>query len=473
MRDADAASRRRPAGKPSLDALALVGLGIAAVGARLWLGPFVSDDAYITLRYARNLAAGAGFTYNPPAHVLGTSSPLFALLMALPAMWHADPRWTALAIATLSDIATIACAALVLRRHGWTLASLMCAVGIALWFPYLTSATSGMETSLSVALLAATLLAVDRSRPVTAAATVGLATLCRPDALLAAAVVFGWTLRRQPRRAARFGAVFAGILAPWLAFSLWYFQTIVPSSITAKVDGRLGAWRSFLVFVNQFGYGVYLPLSALALLGAVVLLRTRRDVVVVGAAWGVLYAAAFVASGAFSFFPWYFVPLYPLYWAAAGAGLDDLARRGLPANVRPSAGRLCVLAAAAVLAARLPHDRDTLRHWFAGREFLYERVAGELRGAGCTLAATEIGTLGYYYDGPVLDLIGLVSPQAIGRPVLDVIGDERPCWVATYDDHVHRADLTAGEFSERYELAFSRRVSADREFLLFRRRPAR
>ncbi len=459
--------------KPSADTAMLVGLGAAAVCSRLWLGPFVSDDAYITFRYARNLAAGAGFTYNPPAHVLGTSSPLFALLMVVPEVWHADPRWTALAIATLSDIATIACAALVLRRHGWTLASLVCAVGIALWFPYLLYAISGMETSLSVALLAATLLAVDRSRPVTAAAAVGLATLCRPDGLLAAAVVFGWILRRQPRQAAGAGAVFAAILAPWLAFSLWYFQTVVPLSITAKASGRFGAWQSFLVFVNQFGHGVYLPLSALAAFGAVVLLRTRRDVSVVGAAWGVLYAGAFVASGAFSFFSWYFVPLYPLYWAAVGAALDDLGRRGLPANVRRSAGRLCVLAAAAVLAARLPHDRETLRHWFEGREFLYERVARELRGAGCTIAATEIGTLGYYYDGPVLDLIGLVSPEAVGRPVLDIIGDERPCWVATYDDHVHRADLTAAEFSDRYELAFSRRVSADREFLLLRRRRAR
>ena len=81
---------------------------------------------------------------------------------------------------------------------------------------------------------------------------------------------------------------------------------------------------------------------------------------VVGAAWGVMYAAAFVASGAFSFFPWYFVPLYPLYWVAIGAALEALAPLMVPARVLPHAGRLCVLVAAAVLAARLPHDRETL-----------------------------------------------------------------------------------------------------------------
>ena len=34
-----------------------------------------TDDAYITYRYARNLADGAGFVYNPGERVLGTTPP--------------------------------------------------------------------------------------------------------------------------------------------------------------------------------------------------------------------------------------------------------------------------------------------------------------------------------------------------------------------------------------------------------------
>jgi hypothetical protein len=41
------------------------------------------DDAYITYRYARNLVTGHGFAYNPGEHVLGTTTPLFTLLLAL------------------------------------------------------------------------------------------------------------------------------------------------------------------------------------------------------------------------------------------------------------------------------------------------------------------------------------------------------------------------------------------------------
>jgi len=36
------------------------------------------DDAYITFRYAQNLAAGLGFVYNAGERVLGTTTPLCA-----------------------------------------------------------------------------------------------------------------------------------------------------------------------------------------------------------------------------------------------------------------------------------------------------------------------------------------------------------------------------------------------------------
>src|SRR5262245_13423472 len=43
----------------------------------------VYDDAYITFRYARNLAAGVGFVYHAGEWILGTTSPLFGLLCSV------------------------------------------------------------------------------------------------------------------------------------------------------------------------------------------------------------------------------------------------------------------------------------------------------------------------------------------------------------------------------------------------------
>jgi len=52
----------------------------------LWVAltysPFLNDDAFITLTYAKNLAAGQGFVYNQGPATLGTTAPLLTFLVA-------------------------------------------------------------------------------------------------------------------------------------------------------------------------------------------------------------------------------------------------------------------------------------------------------------------------------------------------------------------------------------------------------
>ncbi len=57
-------------------------VALAAIAARLATGPHPIDDAYITFRYARNLADGLGLVYNPGEWVLGTTAPLWATILA-------------------------------------------------------------------------------------------------------------------------------------------------------------------------------------------------------------------------------------------------------------------------------------------------------------------------------------------------------------------------------------------------------
>src|ERR1700682_4502729 len=44
--------------------------------------PLVIDDPYITYRYAQNLISGNGFVFNAGEHILSTTTPLYALLLA-------------------------------------------------------------------------------------------------------------------------------------------------------------------------------------------------------------------------------------------------------------------------------------------------------------------------------------------------------------------------------------------------------
>ena len=72
--------------------IGLIGLMIATLffGFRQHTSSF--DDAYITYRYARNIALGRGFVYNIGESVLGTTTPLYTLLLAaLSLIWSDLP----------------------------------------------------------------------------------------------------------------------------------------------------------------------------------------------------------------------------------------------------------------------------------------------------------------------------------------------------------------------------------------------
>src|SRR5690242_9325867 len=145
---------------------------------RLITGPHAIDDAYITFRYARNLADGLGLVYNPGEWVLGTTAPLWALILGAGyRLGLTDLPWLATAISALCDAATAAILAHLARRIGWAPLG-ACLVGLA-WALNPMSigfATGGMETSLFVLLtLSALTLAAARRTVVLAGAICGCA----------------------------------------------------------------------------------------------------------------------------------------------------------------------------------------------------------------------------------------------------------------------------------------------------------
>src|ERR1041385_5066495 len=64
------------------DIALLIAIAVLAIAARLIPGPRTVDDAFITFRYSRNIVEGQGFGYNPGSQVLGTTTPLYTVLMA-------------------------------------------------------------------------------------------------------------------------------------------------------------------------------------------------------------------------------------------------------------------------------------------------------------------------------------------------------------------------------------------------------
>ena len=185
-----------------------VALFLLAVLARLLPGSRTIDDAFITFRYARNLLAGQGFVFNPGEAVLGTTTPLYTLLMAgLGALFggvQADFPSIALVVNALADAITCLLLweigkRLHLSRTGY-LAGLLWAVAAF----SVTFAIGGLETSVYVLLLTGAAWAFLAEKRKLTALLGALALLTRPDALillgplvLARLIQMGLALRKR------------------------------------------------------------------------------------------------------------------------------------------------------------------------------------------------------------------------------------------------------------------------------------
>jgi len=203
---------------------------------------FPLDDSWIHLQFARNLAAGAGFSYNPGEPVAGSTAPLWTLLLGAGAVVAS----ASLAMAKVIGVIVTLAAALITRRTALTWGTrpdvaLVAAIALVWMGPLAWGALSGMEVSLAALLVAAALLAHARDRLLVSAACAALAVLARPEAFLLIPLL----VAARPltlRRAAVFTAVTVIVVAPAVLFSLSTAGTPYPATAAAKVEGGLVGW---------------------------------------------------------------------------------------------------------------------------------------------------------------------------------------------------------------------------------------
>jgi hypothetical protein len=427
-------------------------LALVALGARLLPSPRTIDDAFITFRYARNLLAGSGLVYNAGEHVLGTTTPLYAcLLAAIAGVTRSENYpWLALLVNSLADALT--CLLLVdlgRRLSGRRAVGLLAGLLWAIAPMSVTFAIGGMETSVFILLLTATGLAYVRGQARLAAVLAGLLLLTRPDgALLVAPLVVDLVARRARERAFPLveALLFLGSLAPWAIIATVYYGSPVPHSVAAKALAyRLEPEAALVRLIQHYGtpfferdvlgeawpligFVLYLALSLIGSLAAL-----RRD----SRAWPLalfpwLYLAAYSAANPL-IFRWYLAPPLPFYLLFVLTGLsrllEDLARavRGTPRAVTPGlaiAGASMLLLSLNQWTWRPDHGpgRPAPKMAWHALELLYARIGQALApgaGADTVVAAGDVGALGYYSGARILDTVGLISPEATDYYPLD------------------------------------------------------
>jgi hypothetical protein len=422
---------------------------VIALTARLLPGVRGIDDASITFRYARNLLSGNGFVFNPGEQVQGTTTPLYTLVMAAigAAAGGASAPFPqiALLVNTLADCATCYLLLRLGRRLGAERIGLAAAL---LWAvePYsVTFAIGGLETSLFVLLLTGTTLAYVEKRRIPTALCAILAILTRPDAVLLVGPLILDRLFRAWRRGENLevGEVLTFLLPglAWGAFATWYFGSPIPHSVIAKLAVyRLEPYSALIRLLQHYA----LPFLGSNMLGTWIIafgLVMYPFLFAIGArrAWRLeprllpwllypwLYFLVFSVPNPL-IFRWYLTPPLPPYLFIILLGTDALIRR-------ISIKRLPVVVVQGTLAVLLlfmlpltttlsewtlhpdhgPQTPAPRMAWFK-LELLYQQAARELAPhltSSSTLAAGDVGMLGYFTPARILDTVGLNSPQSL------------------------------------------------------------
>jgi len=495
---------------------------------RLVPGPRTIDDAFITFRYARNLLAGWGLVYNPGQHVLGTTTPLYALWMALLGVFSGGARapfpWLAWGTNAVADAATAWLVMRLARRLrvpevGYVFALVW---AVAPWS--VTFAIGGMETSVYVFLLTAMVYAYVVGRRGWAFFAGALAFLTRPDALLLVLLVLaddGWRGWQRARREAedplaawrQWGLAWVpgGLLVSgWLVFARAYYGAWLPHSMVAKQLVYRQAADAALVRLLQHYATPFLLQTWFSPAFIAVGLVLWPTLFAVGARWLVrrearlwpwlafpwVYFAAFALANPL-IFRWYLTPPLPPYFFGILSGVWVIGKALRRPRVRAAflsvALLVPVVAPLSTWQWHPDHGRSApapAMAWYR-LELLYHRAARFLAPrlqpdpSAVTVAAGDVGVLGYDTGARILDLAGLNSPETLAYfplPASDyvinyavparLIRDRKPDYIVILEVYGRRSLLPQPWFRREYVLLadFPTDIYGSRGLLIFGRR---
>ncbi len=425
--------------RPARLALACA-VGVCVVQSLLFYG-VRHDDAFITFRYAENLARGNGPVFNLGEHVLGTTAPgdmlLGSLLYALVGK-QAFPSamavlgcvgWSAQALASFALLRAV------VGSWAAALAAALVAAGAAG-----SAAVVALETNLVAACVLWSMAVAVRGRFVAAAALAALAGLLRPDAYLYALLLFVviWRSpaalaggRSRLRLARPVLGVFLGITLPWQLFALGYYGSPLPQPARVKhgntpfVEYVVHELRnSVSTLVAGSGDGAWLLLAwLLVILGGVSLWRHGRGQGLL-LAYGAGHFVAYAFLRPFTQHTWHLYPLRLVALLLAAVALSRGCARLQSRLPRAGGIALCVVVATASVgwfAQRTFRfaQRNGTEYWFGARDAAYSEAASFLRRhahPGDTVGAVEVGTLGYDSELRMYDWGGLITPAPVSRP---------------------------------------------------------
>ncbi|HVS04138.1 MAG TPA: hypothetical protein VMT16_15350, partial [Thermoanaerobaculia bacterium] len=409
---------------------------------------FPLDDSWIHLVFARNLAAGAPFSFQGGELVAGSTAPLWSALLSLAFLAPGPPLPWVKVLGIGWHLAAVAAVAGLARELGGSRGAAALAGAFAATTSWLVwGALSGMEIPCFAALSAWGMVLQSRERrdpmrrPL-ALLLFALATLVRPEGALLLALAVGDRLLRVRRQGEALALarpawrpLLAGlglaalVLLPVLLFYLAIGGDPLPTTFSTKAGyaapGLPRLRYLYVVFGIVFqAQPVVALLAAAGALSLVARLGGEDDrgllpglwLLALPLAYGVL--SAHQRSPLVGNFGRYLFPLFPVAAALAVLPLQAAAA-ALPSRLALGGRSFAWKAAAAVLLL-LPSLPPLARG--GGRyvqsvlnveqsDVRMARLLSAVLPPEAVLAVNDIGAFGYHLPNRLIDLAGIVTPE--------------------------------------------------------------
>jgi hypothetical protein len=406
---------------------------------RAHIGPdhhfLADDDVMISLRYARNLASGAGPVYNPDERIEGFTNPLLVGYGALLHAARVPSRWMALVLDVTNLGFSLTIAAILLSlgvgKAGRS-AGLVSGALYVMLPQHVFYAHAGYEVYAQALLALVVATKFDRAGwlpygalallPLTHATSATLYTV-------GAAAILAFGAGPVARRFAGVGIAAVPVVL-YQTFRVWYYGEWVPNTYYLKVGGGsiLGGAAYLRGWCVSVAPGLLLACLAIASAALAVVRgqgeppHTRGSSLggapraFVAGAMALAHAVAVVLLGGDYFPMWRFLlPCAPLVLVLASPGAE-VAGRSWRRRVRlPGAWLVAgLLGAAAALwgvhAWRYASDFADIRRWNVRH---VEMGLALQKGAppDSVVALLGIGHAGYYGGHTVIDMLGKVDPR--------------------------------------------------------------
>ena len=397
---------------------------------------FPLDDAWIHMVYGRSLASDGTLAYNPGEPTTGATSVLWAGLLGVVHLAFGQASLATRIVAVLwlgglLHVVTAALAADYARRLAGPVVGLIAGILIATNPALAGAALSGMEVSLTAALLIASVRALHLQSWALAGLWLGLAPLARPEAALAAValVLLSTALDRPADRAAwlRRALALAGpaaFLGLWLvARNLAATDHPLPATYYAKLahipwsETPARLWRALSHVLGQtpplwFG-------ATLLFLGGLAFRSQRRALLPIVAALAYLVAHVHVSElgDPRTFYAVrYLLPIIPALTLALTLGAAALGEKLPRRHIALGLLTLAVLAQSILtlqpVSWKLANDtRNIDELQCAAGRWVHDHVAPNR-----SVATVDAGAVRYLGERWTLDLLGLNTPQMLWEP---------------------------------------------------------